>query len=283
MTTSLPGYLPPKRALIVGAGMVGLSCAWSLQGYGIEVRVVDRKYPGAGASWQNAGYVSPGLCAPLTEPAILRYGIRAVLNPRSPVQLLWRGDPRLAGFMAGMARHCTARQWRAAMAAYRRLNEQVEGSYESQLAGGVHGQLTTADVLTCFATENASAGLVHEIQGIVSTGQRVKIELLTSDEVREREPHVSAAVGLGVLVKDQKYLTPAAYVQALTRSVRDRGGQILEDVPIRSIDRQGSGLVARGLGAGAGDGQERGGPDLEADVVVVATGAWLSALARNMG
>ncbi|GAA3093117.1 hypothetical protein GCM10020001_005720 [Nonomuraea salmonea] len=44
----------------MGAGIVGLSTAWFLQERGVEVEVVDRKGVAAGASWGNAGWISPG-------------------------------------------------------------------------------------------------------------------------------------------------------------------------------------------------------------------------------
>jgi D-amino-acid dehydrogenase len=265
-------YQRPERVLIVGAGIVGLSCAWSLQERGIEVCVVDRSEPGAGASWQNAGYVSPALSAPLPEPAILRYGVRAVLSPRSPVQLLWQNDPGLIGFMAGLARHCTATHWRRGMAAYRPLNQQVAESYERQRAGGVDSEVFTGDVLTCFGHGDGSGAFVHEIQGIIESGQRVKIELLTGDEAREREPHLSKKVALGVIIKGQQYLTPSHYVVALARSVRHRGGKILDKTPVTAVERRRGTLVAHGPDV-----------DLEAEAVVLANGAWMSSLAADHG
>jgi D-amino-acid dehydrogenase len=265
-------YLPPKRVLVVGAGIVGLSCAWSLQDYGVEVRVVDRMHPGAGASWQNAGFVSPALSAPLPEPAILRYGVRAVLSPRSPVQVLWRSDPRLISFMARLAVHCTAGQWRRGMAAYRPLNEQVARSYERQCAGGVESDLASGDVLACFDDEAGSKAFSHEVQGIIHSGQDVKVEQLTGDEARQHEPHLSARVEVGVLIKDQQYLTPFHYVAALARSVRDRGGEILDNTPIKGVNRHDGILVAHGPD-----------DDFEAEAVVLANGAWLSSLASKHG
>ena len=70
---------------IVGAGMVGLATAWFLQSEGVKVTIYDRKGVAAGASWGNAGWLTPGMAVPLPEPAVLRYGIRALLSPSSPV------------------------------------------------------------------------------------------------------------------------------------------------------------------------------------------------------
>ena len=79
------GTPAPERVAVVGAGMVGLATAWFLQERGVEVTVIDRDGVAAGASWGNAGWLTPGIATPLPEPAVLKYGLRAVLSPSSPV------------------------------------------------------------------------------------------------------------------------------------------------------------------------------------------------------
>ena len=55
--------------------MVGLATAWHLQEHGVEVTVLDRSGVAAGSSWGNAGWISPGLCVPLSDPSVLNYGL----------------------------------------------------------------------------------------------------------------------------------------------------------------------------------------------------------------
>ncbi|HEY0638910.1 MAG TPA: FAD-dependent oxidoreductase [Pseudonocardiaceae bacterium] len=50
-----------RRVVVVGGGVIGLSCAWRLAGAGLAVTVVDPA-PGSGASW-----VAGGMLAPVTE------------------------------------------------------------------------------------------------------------------------------------------------------------------------------------------------------------------------
>lgn len=258
--------------IVVGAGIVGLSCAWSLQEYGVDVQVVDRSHVGAGASWQNAGYVAPGMCVPLPEPTILRYGVRAVLRPGSPVGVLWRADPRLARFLAGLTRHCTSAEWERSMRVYRTLNEMVFESYAHQIAGGVHAAVNTSDVLCCFEHESQSKGLLHKFDAVRASGQRVDADLLDGRDARSAEPHLSAATTVVLRVRGQRYVTPSAYVRALADSVRERGGKILDDVAVRAVSRQGGAVVVTG---------PRG--TLDADAVVLAAGAWLGPLAAAHG
>jgi D-amino-acid dehydrogenase len=266
------GYRVPARVLVVGAGMVGLCCAWSLQEHGIEVVVADRAHEGAGSSWQNAGYVAPALTVPLPEPSILRYGARAVLSPGAPVRLRAQPDLRLAQFMTGLVRHCTTRAWRHAMSAYLPLNRRIFDAYDRQRDGGVAAELHQADVLDAFEDSGEARGMLHELANVAGSGQRQQVELLTGDEARELEPHLSARVTLAARIPGQRYLTPASYVAALAEAVRSRNGKILAQTPVTSVHRAGGKVLARGPAA-----------DLDADAVVLATGAWLSPLARPHG
>jgi D-amino-acid dehydrogenase len=270
MTTG--GYRAPSRVLVVGAGMVGLCCAWSLQEHGIEVVVADRVQEGAGASWQNAGYVAPALTVPLPEPSILRYGARAVLSPRSPVRLCAQPDLRLAQFMTGLVRHCTTRAWQRGMSAYLPLNRRIFDAYDRQRDGGVAAELRQADVLDAFEHPGDAAGMLHALASVAGSGQRQEVELLTGDEAREMEPHLSARVRLAVRIPGQRYLTPSSYVAALAEAVRSRNGKILAQTPVTSVHREGGTVVARGPAG-----------DLDADAVVLTNGAWLSSLARDHG
>ena len=69
---------------IVGAGMVGLATAWFLQSEGVKVTIYDRKGVAAGASWGNAGWLTPGMAVPLPEPAVLRLSLIHISEPTRP-------------------------------------------------------------------------------------------------------------------------------------------------------------------------------------------------------
>ena len=62
----------PRQVAVIGAGMVGLATAWFLQESGAQVTVYERDRVAAGASWGNAGWLTPGMAAPLPEPAVTR-------------------------------------------------------------------------------------------------------------------------------------------------------------------------------------------------------------------
>src|SRR3954468_14367061 len=168
------GSRTPERVAVVGAGMVGLSTAWFLQESGVQVTVYDRARAGTGASWGNAGWLTPALTAPLPEPGVLRYGLRAVLSPRSPVYLPLRADVTLARFLGVFVAHSTARRWRRGMAAYVPLNERALEAFDVLAAGGVAAQTHPArPFLASFGRERHAAALVAELEAVRGAGQDV--------------------------------------------------------------------------------------------------------------
>ena len=74
----------PRSAIVVGAGIVGLSTAWFLQERGVEVTVVDRAGVAAGASWGNAGWVAPALTLPLNSPRCCATACARCATPPRP-------------------------------------------------------------------------------------------------------------------------------------------------------------------------------------------------------
>lgn len=264
---------PPQDVAVVGAGMVGLATAWFLQEAGVRVTVYERDRVAAGASWGNAGWLTPGLTAPLPEPAVLRYGLRALLSPRSPVHLPLRADAGLFRFLASFTRHSTVRQWRRGMAAYVPLNRRALEAFDALGAGGVAAAPRRADpFLALYRTERQRDALLAELREIREAGQDVDFGPLTGLEARALEPALTDAVGAGVQLYGQSYLDPPRYVRALARAVVAQGGGLREGTAVRGLHEE-----AAGVRVTTDEGEQRH------DAVVVATGAWLGELARPFG
>jgi glycine oxidase len=63
--------------VVVGAGIVGLACAWRIAQQGASVLIVDRDAPGAGASGVAAGMLAPVTEADFGERRLLELNLRA--------------------------------------------------------------------------------------------------------------------------------------------------------------------------------------------------------------
>ncbi|WP_433463735.1 NAD(P)/FAD-dependent oxidoreductase [Spirillospora sp. CA-128828] len=263
-----------RRVAVVGAGMVGLSTAWFLQEHGADVTVFDRRDVAAGASWGNAGWLTPGLATPLPEPAVLSYGVRAVLSPSSPVYVPPSANPHLLRFLAGFARNSTAARWRRAMESLVPINGRALPSFDALLAGGVQAETRDAgSFLAAYRTSGERRVLLEEIEHIRAAGQELEYDVLTGDEAREVEPALSEEVGAAILLRGQRFINPGVFVHALADSVRARGGKIRAGAAVTGIRDEPGGAAVRTTGS-----------DFEAfDTVVIASGVWLGELAKRFG
>ena len=79
-----------KRVIVLGAGMVGVCCALSLQRRGFEVTLIDRKAPGRETSFGNSGVFSRSSVFPINGPGLLRQ-LPTYLANRHPA-VRWRAS-----------------------------------------------------------------------------------------------------------------------------------------------------------------------------------------------
>jgi D-amino-acid dehydrogenase len=242
---------PPQRIAVIGAGMVGLSTAWYLQEQGAEVSVIESTSVAAGSSWGNAGWLTPGITTPLPEPAVLRTGIRAVLSPSSPVYVPPKADANLARFVAGFTRNSTAARWRRNMAALVPVNRMALDAFDELSAGGVQEPTRQASsFIAAYQRVEQRRTLLEEIEHIGHAGQEMSFEALTGDEARAIEPVLSDEIRAAILLKDQRFIDPGAYVAALAAAVEARGGQILTGLEVMAVDDRGESVILRGTRAG---------------------------------
>ena len=242
----------PEHVAVVGAGMVGLSVAWFLQERGVRVTVVDGEGPAAGASWGNAGLLSPAFSVPLPEPPVLKYGLRSLVDPSSPVTIPISADPELVRFLIGFAAHCTGRSWRRSMSAFNGLNRASLDAYDVLTDGGVRAPVKRAGPLVAaFRSEREREPLLAEFDRIRATGGEVECDAVSGAELREEQPVLGAEVRAGLRVHGQRFLNPPEFVHALADSVRERGGEIHDGFRVQRVHDGG----ARGAEVVADDGR----------------------------
>lgn len=96
------------KAVILGAGVIGVTAAHYLRRAGHEVTVIDRQ-PGAAleTSFANAGEVSPGYASPWAAPGIPMKAIRWLMMRHAPLIVRPAADLAMVTWLAAMLRNCT--------------------------------------------------------------------------------------------------------------------------------------------------------------------------------
>jgi D-amino-acid dehydrogenase len=260
----------PRSAIVVGAGIVGLSTAWFLQEHGVSVTVVDRTGVAAGASWGNAGWIAPALSVPLNDPRTLRYALRSLPNRAAPVRIPLSADPTLWRFLLRFAANSRESSWTRAVRANLTLNHECMAAYDELVSNGVDAPITDAPITALFRSSADAEHLLEQLQRLRDAGQLSSTTELTDAELREQVPLASSGVAVGIRINGQRFVDPGRFVQALARSVVERGGA-LETVDVADVRASENGVLV----------QPANGPALTADVAVIATGAWLPKLVRR--
>jgi D-amino-acid dehydrogenase len=155
------------------------------------------------------------------------------------------------------------------------VNRQSLAAYDLLRDGGVKAPTHEAkSFLAAYRTEAERAVLLEEIRQIRAAGQGLEFDVLTGAEAREIEPSLSEQIGAALCLHDQRFVNPGEFVDALADSVRARGGEIVAGATVSEVRDTGAGIALVSPAAAA---QQR------FDAVVLATGSWLSALARTFG
>lgn len=259
-----------RHAVVVGAGIVGLSTVWHLQERGYDVTVVDRAGIGAGSSWGNAGWLTPGKAIPLAHPSLWGLHPRELLAADAALHVPIRVEPRLWSFLAQFMGHANTRAWDRTMAALTPIDRLALEAFDELELGGVESWTRKGPFVVGFEHEEQSKGFQSEVAGAVRHGQEVPFERL--DDPRELAPQLSDRVSVAFRLDGQRFLEPGPYTQALGEAVIARGAKLRTGVEVTDVSSTRKPLVSLSTGE-----------HLTADVAVIATGAWLPMLARRLG
>jgi len=264
--------LSAPKVVVVGGGVIGISCAYYLARGGARVVVLERERVGAGASEGNAGTVSPGH-PPLNRPGRVAKGLRQMLDPTSPLYIHPNWNPGLWRWLAGFARFSTTEHVEACMRVMAPLGKESLALFT---------ELVRQERLECeYRTDGyydvcaTQAGL-EEARQEADTLSRYGYspELLDGDELRHREPAMGPGPLGGVYHAEAATLDPGLFIARLARAAGRLGAEIREGVGARSV------VVQRGRATGVKLGT--GGVE-DGDAVVLATGPYSLKIARRVG
>lgn len=221
--------------VVIGAGAVGLSCAYFLQQAGGQVTVLDSGAVGGGASWGNAGWISPSLSAPIPGPAALRTALGSIGRPDSPLWLRPRPDPGFALWGLSFLRHCTRASSEHGLAATALLSRDAFRYYDQMRADGLAVEVERRGLLF-IARSQAELDLeLAELSRLEGTGIVTDIARLDGDECRDRQPVIGPGVAGGIYVATEGHVDPRQLTAALAELITSRGGVISTGGPVRDF------------------------------------------------
>jgi D-amino-acid dehydrogenase len=263
----------PAHVTVVGGGIAGLCIAYFLRRAGQEVRVLEAHTVGSGASWGNAGWVSAAQAGPLPEPGLLSYGVRSLLDSQSALYFQPRQLTRMLPWLAGFARRCNPRDYRAGRLALAALAGQSVPLLEGMAEDGIDIRLQREPLLVAATAPGHAQNFLAQLEPMSRLGFAVPDRLLEREEVLALEPALSEAVSTGFVIEPHFTVNPGAVMAALRDGLLERGVEILEGTELRDVELNGTRVSALHSSSG----------NHRCEVLVLAAGAWLGPLARLLG
>lgn len=261
-----------EHVAVVGAGIVGVSTAIWLQRSGHRVTLIDREGPASGTSYGNAGILAAAAIVPVTVPGLMRKAPGMLFSPNEPLFLRWSYLPKLIPFLIkylGTANHKDLDRIAGGLADM--MHDTAD--QHTALAKGTPAEqyLDVGDYLFVYENEYAyrKDSLAWDIRGKFG----LPFEELDEHELAAYQPDLAGKFGFGVKCLNHGQIRdPGEYTKALAQHFVDQHGEMMVGT-VTDIKME------RGRAVGAVVGQDL----VEADHIVLTTGAWSKELAEKLG
>ncbi|KAB1115074.1 FAD-dependent oxidoreductase [Neorhizobium galegae] len=258
--------------IIIGAGVIGLSAAVALQAAGLQVAVIDREGPAAGASAGNAGAFAFTDILPLASPGILKKAPRWLLDPLGPLSVPPAYALRIVPWMYRFWKACHSDRIAVAIAAQTALMDLSKAGLEPFLQQtGLMSMLRKEGNLQLYESDAEFRASLPGWDARERHG--IAFRHLDADGMAAIQPGLSPRFTCGTFTPGWYSIAdPKLYTLALADHFRSRGGMI-ETADVQSLQPAGETVTIL-----TADGRR-----MEAASVVLSAGAFSRRFARMLG
>lgn len=260
-----------SNVVVIGAGIVGATCALTLRRQGHEVTLVDSGPPGMGCSFGNGGAISPDFCVPMSMPGMLGRIPRWMTDPLGPLSLNWRHMPRAMPWLLrwiAAGRPARVEQISAAM---RALHAPALDLYAALLADRYDLLIEKTGQL--YVWRNAAASPSEAIARQLRESHGIAVRSLTPEDIRVLDPGLATGFVRGLFFPENAHtVDPLGLVESLVELFVLAGGVVKRDAFTKFELRDG--MATQAICANA---------TLAADSFVLAAGLASAAMATQLG
>lgn len=258
--------------LIIGAGVVGLSTALYLQRSGHAVTVLDPLGPAGGASFGNAGMLSPDTATPIAMPGMLRKVPGWLRDPLGPLAVRPSYFPRALPWLLRWVKAGRIDRVLAVSDAMRALHRDTLICWRELLGDALYHDLIRPSGQV-HVWEGDDSSPTEAIEQRIRDRHGISAHALNADELRQMFPGIARDITRGLFVPGNGHtVSPQRIVHSLAHQFRAEGGAIIGERAMKLIPRDGSGYTVMTNVA-----------NRSADRVVVAAGAWSAQLLAPLG
>jgi len=262
-----------KNVVVIGGGIMGLCCAYYLNREGHRVQVLDKSAMDGGASYVNAGYLTPSHIIPLASPGMMAKGIKWMFDSSSPFYMKPRLDPDFLKWAWQFNRSSTPSHVKKAIPIIAEINVLSKALFQELHDSGDLGdfQLVKEGLLMLYKSEKGGRDEREVMQRVQDLG--LEARELSLEELTILQPGLSPEIKGAVHYQCDAHTTPTQVMDKLKSYLSKTGVDIHPQTEVQGFSHTADRLTGVKTNRGA----------FPAEEVVLASGAWSPILARELG
>jgi len=259
------------KAIIIGAGIIGLSTAYYLQQSGWDVTVLDKGDLSDNCSYGNAGMIVPSHFVPLAAPGMLEKGIKWMFDSKSPFYVRPSLNPDLIRWGLKFMKSANAGHADRSALPLRDISLLSKSLYSSITKEIGDFELTNNGILMLFKTEKVGEEELHVAEQARNLG--LDVASLSAAEAQQLQPDLQLDVLGAVHYRCDAHLNPNRLLQLLKDKLVASGVKIISNAAVTGITKE----VGKIVGVVAG------GIAYTADQYILSGGSWSPEIAKQAG
>ena len=261
-----------KHCVIVGGGIIGLSTAYYLQKEGHKVTIIDKSNFSGGASYVNAGYITPSHIIPLAAPGIITKGLKWMLDATSPFYVKPRLDIDFLKWGWAFKKSANKKKVEHSIPIIKDINVFSRELYqEMKNSGDFDFHYEHKGLLMAYKDEKVGEEEWKVGQEAMELG--LKVEHFSAKQVDDLQPKANLDVKGGVYFHSDAHMTPGDFMKDMLTYLKSSGVEIIAEEEVKDIT-----LTKDTISKVITDKRE-----VEADEVIMATGSWTPSLSKKLG
>jgi len=261
-----------KEVIIIGGGIIGLCSAYYLQKEGHHVTIVDQSSMDAGASYVNAGYLSPSHIIPLSAPGVMKKGLKWMFNSSSPLYIKPRLELDFLKWVWAFNKSCTQKHVNKAIPVIKDISVLSQELFDDiKNLENFNFHYKKEGLFMLCQTEKA---LENEIKiAHLAKYEGLNVREIDLNELKVLEPNVEFNVKGATFYECDSHITPGEFMNEMKAYLEVVGIKIYKNEKVEDLNIQSNKIVS----------VKTNKQTLKADEFILAAGSWSSILSKKLG
>ena len=261
-----------KKIVVIGGGIIGLCSAYYLNKEGHQVTIIDQSNMDAGASYVNAGYLSPSHLIPLSAPGVMKQGLKWMFDKSSPLYIKPRLNADLVKWAWAFNKSCNKSHVQKSAPVIRDISVLSQDLYEDiKQSNGFSYHYDKKGLLMLCQTEQM---LEKEIKlANMAKEHGLEASEVNASDLKVMEPNVEIDAIGAAYFKCDHHSTPHEFMKEMKAYLSKAGVVFRPNERVENIEVNNGNITALITDK----------ENLKADEYIMAAGSWSGVLSKKLG